>query len=113
MKVIVTTGNCLIDQSGQLGTSCIEADPIVEPLAITTDVLQLRGEWVLQNIGNDWRDREVSGPDPGFNFETGQLVEVSGADFGNFIGKIIGISYNDSIDGASSTIKLATRIIKK
>lgn len=108
MKVVVVKGPCQIDQNGELGSGCVEADPITEPLAITPDVLQLRGEWVLQNLGNDWRDMQVSGPDTG-QYSTGDIIEVTGTDFGNFVGKITSISYSDTVDPAQSTVSLGVR----
>jgi hypothetical protein len=108
MKIIVIKGSCQIDQSGELGQNCIEADPITEPLAITPDVLQMRGEWWLQNNGNNWRDVQVSGPDTG-QYTTGDIIEVTGTDFGNFVGKIISISYSDNVDPAQSTVTLIVR----
>jgi hypothetical protein len=108
MKIIVVKGSCQINQNGELGSGCVEADPIAEPLAITTDVLQLRGEWWLQNNGNNWRDVQVSGPDTG-QYTTGAIVEVTGTDFGNFVAKITSVSYSDAVDPAQSTVSLTVR----
>lgn len=108
MKVIVVKGSCQIDQNGELGSGCVEADPITEPLAITTDVLQLRGEWWLQNNGNNWRDVQVSGPDTE-QYTTGDIIEVTGTDFGNFTAKIVSVSYSDTVDPAQSTVSMAVR----
>ena len=108
MKVIVVKGPCQIDQNGKLGSACVEGDPITEPLAITTDVLRLRGEWWLQNNGNNWRDVQVSGPDTG-QYTTGDVIEVTGMDFGNFNAKIVSVSYSDTVDPAQSTVALTVR----
>jgi len=111
MKIYITTGVCQLDASGDPGAGCVEAAPVVESLAITRDVLQLRGEWELQKIGYDWRDYTATGPDIG-NYVTGALVEVEGTDFGNMLGKIVSISYNDAISGSASSVTLTIRILK-
>ena len=108
MRVYVTIRPCQIGSDGKLGAGCVEAPAVVESLALSKDVLQLRGEWVLRQVGYDWRDMQASGPS-GQNFRTGQLVEVTGTDFGPIIGKITAISYADSVDLAGSTVTLGLR----
>lgn len=108
MKVYVTTGSCQLDVGGGLGSACVEAESVVEPLAITEDVLRLRGEWELQQLGNDWRDMQATGPDID-QYLTGQIVGVTGTDFGNFVGKIVSVAYSDSIDDARSQVTLTIR----
>lgn len=111
MRVYVAIGACQLTSSGEFGDGCLEADPVSEPLAITKDVLSLRGEWELQRVGYAWRDFQVTGPDVG-SYETGSLVLVSGTGFGDFVGKIVSIKYSDSVQDAKSTVTLSVRIIQ-
>jgi hypothetical protein len=105
MKVYVTIRPCQIGSDGKLGAGCVEAPAVVEPLAISRDVLQLRGAWELMKIGYDWRDMQASGPSGG-NFRAGQLVEVTGTEMGRLVGKITAVNYADSVDPPSSTVTL-------
>lgn len=112
MKVYVTTGACHLDSSGELGAGCVEAESVIEPLAITEDVLRLRGEWELQKLGNNWRDMQATGPDIG-QYLTGKIVEVTGTDFGNFVGKIVSVAYSDSVGEAQSQVTLTIRKLEE
>ena len=110
IRKIIRRGLCTISADGEPGSACVAADPVVNALIITPDTAILNGEWVLDTQGFEWGTIVATGPSTE-NFETGKNVRVTVPFFGDFIGKISGVSMADEPEGPSSQVQLTIKVI--
>lgn len=89
----------------------MSAEQVVDRLILTPDAAGLRGEWVLDTLGYEWREIVLSGPCTE-NFVTGGIISVSGTSFGELVGKIKSVAYSLDVEKALATVTLTIGVIE-